>query len=65
MAHQFEAFDGSSGMVCTAMVLRDDAGDQCGLTAAEHLDSNALEPIGYDSLGAPLYAHQVGPLGDE
>lgn len=30
-AHAFEAFEGSSGMACTAMVLRDGYGTDCGL----------------------------------
>lgn len=35
--HPFEAFDGSSGRVCTRMVMLDDgSGDQCGATPAEH-----------------------------
>ena len=29
--HEFEVFEGATGMSCTAMVLRDGGGDQCGL----------------------------------
>lgn len=32
--HPFEAFDGASGLACTAMVLRDGHGADCGLPAA-------------------------------
>lgn len=31
--HEFEAFDGSSGFACTAMVMRFDHGEDCGLPA--------------------------------
>lgn len=33
--HKFEAFDGASGMVCTAMVLRGGHGEDCGLPATD------------------------------
>jgi hypothetical protein len=36
LGHRFEAGEGSSGMVCTRMVMRGGGGDACGATPAEH-----------------------------
>lgn len=33
--HEFEAFDGASGYVCTRMILRDGYGEDCGLPASD------------------------------
>jgi len=42
--HPFEAGEGSSGMVCTRMVMRNGGGDACGATAAEHITEHE-EPV--------------------
>ena len=39
-AHRFEAFDGASGRACTAMVLRDGYGEDCGLPADDPIHSD-------------------------
>lgn len=52
--HEFEAFDGASGMVCTAMVLRDGGGDACG-HVADHPIHDTPKAIGtLNGIGEPL-----------
>jgi hypothetical protein len=41
--HPFESFDGASGYSCTAMVMRDGGGDQCGLPAGVHPSRELVE----------------------
>lgn len=50
--HEFEVFDGASGMVCTAMVLRDGHGDACGMPATHPVhphSADAHEGMGLDT----------------
>ena len=52
--HEFEAFDGASGMVCTAMVLRDGGGDACG-HVADHPIHDTPKAVGtVNGIGEPL-----------
>jgi len=57
--HAFEAGPGSSGMVCTRMVMRGGGGDECGATPAAHepsdeevLAAEAEEPDPFDEDGS-------------
>ena len=73
--HKFEVFDGASGFVCTAMVMRDDGGDQCGRYADDPIHEPRYDPYGEfwlrprpeqgqdDEYDLPVLAHLCNDCG--
>lgn len=64
--HEFETFEGASGFACTAMVMRDDAGTDCGLPAADPIHGY-WKPITTEDcpLDHPYGADRWRPLDDD
>jgi hypothetical protein len=61
-AHAFEAYDGSSGFACTAMVMREGHGEDCGLPASDpaHTPCDPDGPKCGETL-APCAVHAIPP----